>query len=105
MRLDMLLAGAPAGGGELEISGLAYDNRGVEPGALFFCVPGFTHDGHEFAPDAVARGAVALVVDHELEGLKHVPQIKVADVRAAMAPAAARFYRDPTKTLQVVGVT
>ena len=55
--------------------------------------------------DAVARGAVALVVDHALEGLKHVPQIKVADVRAAMAPAAARFYRDPTKTLQVVGVT
>jgi UDP-N-acetylmuramoyl-L-alanyl-D-glutamate--2,6-diaminopimelate ligase len=104
MRLDEVLAGAPAGSGELEITGLAYDNRAVEPGTLFFCVPGFTRDGHEFAPDAVARGAVALVVDHPLEQLD-VPQIAVPDVRAAMAPAAAAFYRDPTASLQTVGVT
>ena len=39
---------------DVEIGSLAYDNRSVEPGALFFCVPGFTRDGHDFAPDAVA---------------------------------------------------
>src|SRR5215213_7227125 len=87
----------------VEITGLAYDNRRVEDGTLFFCVRGFTRDGHEFAPDAIARGAAALVVDHEL-GLG-VPEVVVGDVRAAMAPAAARFHGDPTARLRMAGVT
>ncbi|HSD80826.1 MAG TPA: UDP-N-acetylmuramoyl-L-alanyl-D-glutamate--2,6-diaminopimelate ligase [Solirubrobacteraceae bacterium] len=91
--------GAPA----VEVSALAYDNRAVTPGTLFFCVPGFTRDGHDFAPDAVARGAAALVVQRPL-GLG-VPEILVPDVRAAMAPAAARLYGDPTAALRTVGIT
>ena len=87
----------------VEITGLAYDNRAVEEGTLFFCVRGFTRDGHEFAPDALANGAAALVVDHPL-GLG-VPEVVVDDVRAAMAPAAARFYGDPTARLRMAGVT
>jgi UDP-N-acetylmuramoyl-L-alanyl-D-glutamate--2,6-diaminopimelate ligase len=66
-------------------------------------VPGFTRDGHDFAPDAVARGATALVVQRPL-GLG-VPEVLVDDVRAAMARAAARFYGDPTAELAVCGVT
>jgi UDP-N-acetylmuramoyl-L-alanyl-D-glutamate--2,6-diaminopimelate ligase len=85
------------------IAALAYDNRTVEPGSLFFCVRGFTRDGHDFAPDAVARGAAALVVDHELP--LDVPQVVVPDVRRAMAIAAAVFFGDPTRELQVSGVT
>jgi UDP-N-acetylmuramoyl-L-alanyl-D-glutamate--2,6-diaminopimelate ligase len=88
---------------EVEVSGLAYSSRSVRPGTLFFCVPGFRADGHDFAPDAVARGAVALVCQRPL-GLG-VPEIVVDDVRAAMGPAAARFYGDPTAELDVVGVT
>jgi UDP-N-acetylmuramoyl-L-alanyl-D-glutamate--2,6-diaminopimelate ligase len=103
MRLDGIIRGAPAGATDLEITGLAYDNRAAEPGTLFFCVPGFTRDGHEFAPDAIARGAVALVVERPL-GLG-VPEIEVPSVRAAMAPAAAAFYGDPTAHLETVGVT
>jgi UDP-N-acetylmuramoyl-L-alanyl-D-glutamate--2,6-diaminopimelate ligase len=91
--------GAPA----VEVTALAYDNRAVRPGAVFFCVPGFTRDGHDFAPDAVARGAAALVVQRPL-GLG-VPEVVVGDVRAAMAPAAARLYGDPTATLRTVGIT
>ena len=87
----------------MRITGLAYDNRAVEPGFLFFCVPGFTRDGHDFAPDAVARGAAALVVSRPL-GLG-VPEVQVQDVRSAMAVAAARFYGDPTASLPVVGIT
>src|SRR3954470_24858451 len=87
----------------VEVTTLAYDNRAVVPGTVFFCVRGMTRDGHEFAPDAVARGAAALVVDHPL-GLG-VPEILVEDVRAAMAPAAATLAGDPTATLQVVGIT
>jgi UDP-N-acetylmuramoyl-L-alanyl-D-glutamate--2,6-diaminopimelate ligase len=70
---------------------------------LFFCVRGFTCDGHEFAADAVARGAAALVVDHLLD--VDIPQVVVPDVRRAMAPAAAAFYGNPTATLDLVGVT
>jgi UDP-N-acetylmuramoyl-L-alanyl-D-glutamate--2,6-diaminopimelate ligase len=87
----------------LEITGLAYDNRAAEPGTLFFCVPGFTRDGHDFAQDAIARGAVALVVERPLN--LDVPEIRVPSVRAAMAPAAAAFYGDPTASLRTVGVT
>jgi UDP-N-acetylmuramoyl-L-alanyl-D-glutamate--2,6-diaminopimelate ligase len=104
MRLDQVLPGAaPAGARDLQISGLAYDNRLVAPGTLFFCVPGFTRDGHEFAADAVSRGAVALVVERPLE--LAVPQVQVESVRTAMPRAAAAFYGDPTSRLQTVGVT
>lgn len=90
-------------GRTVEVSALALDNRRVVPSSVFFCVRGFTRDGHDFAADAVRRGAVALVVDHPL-GLG-VPEIVVDDVRAAMAPAAARLHGDPTATLRTVGVT
>src|SRR5215213_8724971 len=88
---------------EVEIAGLAYSSQSVTPGALFFCVPGFKSDGHDFAPDAVRRGAVALVCERPLA--LGVPEVIVEDVRAAMGPAAARFYGDPTAELDVVGIT
>jgi UDP-N-acetylmuramoyl-L-alanyl-D-glutamate--2,6-diaminopimelate ligase len=94
---------APAEARELDVTGLAYDTGQVRPGTLFFCVPGFTRDGHDFAPEAIARGAVALVVQRPLE--LGATQILVPDVRAAMAPAAAAFYGDPTRQLLTAGVT
>jgi UDP-N-acetylmuramoyl-L-alanyl-D-glutamate--2,6-diaminopimelate ligase len=100
MTLRELLGDGPA---DVPVTGLAFDNRAVEPGTVFFCVPGFTRDGHAFAPDAVERGAAALVVARPL-GLG-VPEVVVDDVRAAMARAAARFYGDPTAELAVCGVT
>jgi UDP-N-acetylmuramoyl-L-alanyl-D-glutamate--2,6-diaminopimelate ligase len=103
MRLDQVMPAAPSAAGSVEVTGLAYDNRAVIPGTLFFCVPGFTRDGHDFAADAVAGGAVALVVERPLG--TGVPEILVPSVRAAMAAAAAAFYGDPTATLDVVGVT
>jgi UDP-N-acetylmuramoyl-L-alanyl-D-glutamate--2,6-diaminopimelate ligase len=96
---ELFGSGAPS----VDVSALAYDNRAVQPGTVFFCVPGMTRDGHDFAPDAIARGAAALVVDHPL-GLG-VPEVVVHDVRASMAPAAARLAGDPTARLQVVGIT
>ncbi|MEA2348009.1 MAG: UDP-N-acetylmuramoyl-L-alanyl-D-glutamate--2,6-diaminopimelate ligase, partial [Thermoleophilaceae bacterium] len=87
----------------VEVSSLAYSSRDVAPGALFFCVPGFRTDGHDFAPDAIQRGAVALVVERPL-GLD-VPEVEVTDARAAMAAVAARFNGDPTATLRMCGIT
>jgi len=88
---------------EVEISALAYRSSSVTPGTLFFCVRGFTSDGHDFAPDAVRRGAAALVCERPL-GLG-VPEVIVPDVRAAMPAVAARFFGEPTKELRVVGIT
>jgi UDP-N-acetylmuramoyl-L-alanyl-D-glutamate--2,6-diaminopimelate ligase len=110
MRLDELTAGlvsaADGGlgtGGASEIAGLAFDSRAVHGGELFFCVSGFQSDGHEYAPQALANGAVALLVERPL-GLG-VPEVLVDSARAAMAPLAARFYGDPTAELRVVGIT
>ncbi|HEU4657823.1 MAG TPA: UDP-N-acetylmuramoyl-L-alanyl-D-glutamate--2,6-diaminopimelate ligase [Capillimicrobium sp.] len=103
MRLDDLVGARGPETAGVEITGLAFDNRLVEPGFLFFCVPGFTRDGHDFAPDAVARGAAALVVQRPLR--LGVPEVVVDDVRAAMATVAARFHGDPTARLKVVGIT
>jgi UDP-N-acetylmuramoyl-L-alanyl-D-glutamate--2,6-diaminopimelate ligase len=91
--------GSPA----IEVRDLAYDARAVTPGALFFAVPGEHADGHDFAAAAVEAGAAAVVVERELE--LFVPQIVVPDSRAAMAPAADVFFGEPTRELEVAGVT
>jgi UDP-N-acetylmuramoyl-L-alanyl-D-glutamate--2,6-diaminopimelate ligase len=103
MQLREVLGDAARDAPPVEVTALAYDNRLVTPGTLFFCVPGFSRDGHDFAPDAVARGAPALVVQRPL-GLG-VPEVLVDDVRAAMAPAAAAINGDPTRSLRAVGIT
>jgi UDP-N-acetylmuramoyl-L-alanyl-D-glutamate--2,6-diaminopimelate ligase len=87
----------------VEVCDLAYDARTVTDGALFFAVQGERADGHDFAAEAVERGAVALVVERGL--VLPVPQIVVRDSRAAMAPAADVFFGEPTRELEVVGVT
>jgi UDP-N-acetylmuramoyl-L-alanyl-D-glutamate--2,6-diaminopimelate ligase len=86
-----------------EISDLVYSSREVTPGSLFFCVKGFTVDGHEFAPDAISRGASALVCERPL-GLG-VPEVIVEDARAAMPALAGRFFGDPSRDVDVIGIT
>jgi len=105
MTLERLAAALGADGAveRVEVRELAYDAREVTPGALFFCVPGTRVDGHDFAADAVANGAVALVVERRLD--LAVPQVVVPDARAAMAVAADELYGRPTAELQVAGVT
>jgi UDP-N-acetylmuramoyl-L-alanyl-D-glutamate--2,6-diaminopimelate ligase len=87
----------------VEVADLAYDTRAVTPGALFFCIPGKTSDGHDLAAEAVERGAVALVVERRLD--LDVPQLIVPSVRAAMGPAAAEFFGRPSDTLEIAAVT
>src|SRR3954468_6780869 len=112
MQLREVLGDAARDAPPVEVTALAYDNRRVTPGTLFFCVPGFTRDGHDFAPDAIARGASALVVERplglgapEVRLVHGVPEVAVDSGRAAMAPIAARFHGDPTARLPVVGIT
>ena len=107
MDLERLVAAVGAvdvvGRAPVEVRDLAYDTRAVVPATLFFCVPGANVDGHDFADEAVALGAVALVVERPLD--VSVPQVVVPDARVAMAAAADTFFAHPTGELQVAGVT
>ncbi|MDQ2910233.1 MAG: UDP-N-acetylmuramoyl-L-alanyl-D-glutamate--2,6-diaminopimelate ligase [Actinomycetota bacterium] len=87
----------------VEIADLAYDARDATAGSLFFCVPGSRADGHEFAAEALANGAAALVVERPLE--LDVPQLVVEDARRAMGIAADEFFERPTEELEIAGVT
>jgi UDP-N-acetylmuramoyl-L-alanyl-D-glutamate--2,6-diaminopimelate ligase len=103
-RLIAVLAPAEVvGRADTTIHDLAYDARAAHAGSLFFCVPGERADGHDFAPEAVRNGAVALVVQRPLDVA--VPQLVVADSRVAMAVAADEFFGRPTEELAVAGVT
>ena len=91
----MLLRDLLGDGPRVDITSLAYDNRAVAPGTLFFCVPGFTRDGHDFAPDA--SSAARRRSWWAGNSASACPRSGSTDVRAAMAPTAARFYGDPTR--------
>jgi UDP-N-acetylmuramoyl-L-alanyl-D-glutamate--2,6-diaminopimelate ligase len=96
------------GNGEVPVTGLAYDSRRVEPGYAFICVRGGTADGHDFIPQALEKGAAALVVEPGRGPSSPPPGIAVgiiADTRAAMPALARWFCDDPCRRLTLVGVT
>ena len=92
------------GDANVSVSGLAYDSRRVQPGDAFFCLPGTRADGHAFAPEAVARGAVALIVARPLE-IGGPVQVRVRNPRRALALAATRMYGYPSRSFSLIGVT
>jgi len=101
--LEVLEAGGDL---SIEVTGLAYDSRQVVPGCAFVAVPGHATDGHLFVPQALERGAVALIVERVApEWAARVPWVRVADARGALAAAAARFYGYPARRLDLTGVT
>ena len=89
--------------GDASVTGMAQDSRQVKPGDLFFCVPGAVHDGHDFAADAIHRGAAGLVVERLLGW--ECPQILAESVRRAMGPMSALFHGHPSRSMILVGVT
>jgi UDP-N-acetylmuramoyl-L-alanyl-D-glutamate--2,6-diaminopimelate ligase len=107
VRLDDLLAGVAdrrlIGPAANDITSLCYRSDLARHGSLFFCVPGFKKDGHDFAADAVHKGAVALCVERQLD--LPVAQVLVPSVRRAMGPIAAAFFGHPSAQLLTVGIT
>ena len=79
------------------------DSRRVTAGSMFFCVPGERTDGHDHAAEAVAAGAVGVVVERWLD--VDVPQARVPSVRAAMGTMAAVVHGRPARSLDLIGVT
>ena len=95
-----LLAGDAA---DVMISDVTHDSRGAAAGVLFACRPGQRTDGHDYAPQAVAAGSPALLVERVLD--LPVPQLQVASVAAAMGPVAAAVHGNPSAQMQLYGVT
>jgi UDP-N-acetylmuramoyl-L-alanyl-D-glutamate--2,6-diaminopimelate ligase len=87
-------------------SGITQDSRNVEPGDILCCVRGESFDGHQFISEAIARGAVAVLVDHVDETVESsVVQIVVSDVRAILGRIASAAFRHPASSLKMVGIT
>ncbi|UTR04854.1 UDP-N-acetylmuramoyl-L-alanyl-D-glutamate--2,6-diaminopimelate ligase [Alkalihalobacillus sp. LMS6] len=87
----------------IEIDHLEMDSREVRAKTLFFCINGYTVDGHDFAKSAYDNGAVAIIAEKELD--LPIPVFVVRDTKRVMAQLANRFYDNPTKKLQLIGVT
>jgi UDP-N-acetylmuramoyl-L-alanyl-D-glutamate--2,6-diaminopimelate ligase len=111
LRLDRLLGSVPVlqtigDPAPVDVADVTNDSAAVRPGTLFCCLPGAHRDGHDFAASAVAAGAVALLVEHPVEGIPaEVVQVVVERARPAMAPLAAALHGRPAETLAVVGIT
>lgn len=108
MKLNELTGTVPGkvriiGNQDIEIQNICADSRKVQPGDLFICTPGLHMDAHDFAPQAVERGAVALLVDHPLD--IDVPQAVVENVRLAQSYVAAQFYGNPARKMHMIGIT
>jgi UDP-N-acetylmuramoyl-L-alanyl-D-glutamate--2,6-diaminopimelate ligase len=100
---SLLLLSSIEGDEDTEILGVETDSRRVKSGDLFICLPGFKTDGHDYAAEAVKRGAVALVVERDVSA--QCTKLFVKDAHFAVSLIASHFYNHPTNDLKVIGVT
>ncbi|MBU6476964.1 MAG: UDP-N-acetylmuramoyl-L-alanyl-D-glutamate--2,6-diaminopimelate ligase [Xanthomonadaceae bacterium] len=110
MRLDDMLRGiATPAHGDIMVSGLTQDSHAVRPGDAFVALAGAKHHGIEFAPQAVGRGASAVIAETRAADayttLNGVPVVWVDGLRPRLGEIAARFFDDPSATMMVIGVT
>jgi UDP-N-acetylmuramoyl-L-alanyl-D-glutamate--2,6-diaminopimelate ligase len=109
LKLSDLLSSLPTkkilgGNREVEIQGLAYHSGSVKDGFLFAVIRGSREDGKRFVPEAISRGACALLVSEPLGTLNAV-QVVVPDVREALATLSSAFYGNPSSFLTLIGIT
>jgi UDP-N-acetylmuramoyl-L-alanyl-D-glutamate--2,6-diaminopimelate ligase len=115
MNLSDLMSGVPeaefGADRDLEIRSLDYDSRRAEPGSLFFAIHGEKADGHAFIPQALARGAVAIVSERTSPGERAgspqspIPWVRVPRIRRTLSEASRAFYSHPEQALGLVGIT
>ena len=88
---------------DMEISGVCYDTRKLQPGELFVAVKGYEHNGNEFIKEAVSKGAVCIICEEPPRA--ETPFILVDDSRKALALVSAAWFGYPALKLNVIGVT
>ena len=94
-----------AGELDTEITTLVYDSRKVEKGSIFVCISGTVRDAHDFIPEVLEKGAVALVVEKEVETVPGITYIKVENSRKALACLSAAYFGYPAESLKTIGIT
>ena len=92
------------GSEHLNISGIAFSSLEVKPGNIFVCISGFKTDGHDYAEDAIQRGAIAVLAEKDISDLG-VTCIVTDNTRKALAQVAANFYEHPEKSFCLIGIT
>ena len=94
-----------AGELDTEITTLVYDSRKVEEGSLFVCISGTVRDAHDYIPEVLEKGAVALVVEKDVELVPGITYIKVENSREALAYLSAAYFGYPAENLKTIGIT
>ncbi|MBZ5529912.1 MAG: UDP-N-acetylmuramoyl-L-alanyl-D-glutamate--2,6-diaminopimelate ligase [Acidobacteriia bacterium] len=98
--------GVAHSGGEVQVAGLDYNSRRVQPGWVFVAMYGDSTNGNRFIDAALENGAVAVVTDSKHEHHRaHVPWAVVMDGRQALARMSANFYGRPAEKLKTIGIT
>lgn len=90
---------------DIEIKGIAYDSRQVQPGYLFVAIRGNSQDGHQYIADAVKNGAISLVAEEFRESFGSISKIRVSNSRETLSKLAIQFYDNPCKDIDLIGVT
>lgn len=92
------------GSKEIEITGICSHSKLVAPGNLFIAKKGLTHDGNLFIADAIHAGAAALLTDL-YNPFVSVTQLIHPDVAKMEAKLAAEYFQNPSREMQVIGIT
>lgn len=90
---------------KIEITGVAYDSRKVRQGAVFVCIDGTKTDGHDYIQQALENGAVALIVQKDVQVPEGIAVVRTSDTRYALAFVSDTFFRHPSGSFKLVGVT
>ena len=90
---------------DIEISGLAYDSRKVEPGNIFFAIKGLKDDGNKFVGNAINKGAVIIFTEEDLTSEEKVEIVKVGNIRKLMAEMSKEYYFKNSSDIRLIGVT
>ena len=93
------------GSDQIEITELTNDSRKVVEGSVFVCISGAVWDGHAYVKDVAEKGAVAIIVEKEVEAPEGLTVIKVKDTRYALALTSAAYFGYPADKLKVIGIT
>ena len=93
------------GNTDIDIVDVIYDSRKVTKGCAFVCLKGFNVDGHKFIPDALEKGATALIVQDDIAAPDSIAVIKVADTRKTLAYMSVEYFGHPADELKTIAIT
>ncbi len=90
---------------DIDIEEIQYDSRKIKKGDVFFCIEGYNLDGHKYIQNALNNGAIAVVCQKEIEEQLDCTMLKVEDSRKALAISASNYYKNPSKSMKIIGIT